>query len=135
MCDLFPVIEQCYSTSCGHLFCGQCILSILSPTTPNISSSEDSSTDDEFHLTHNSNHGQCPTCNRLLQIGDIFPAPYVDHKICQQIVRCIYYHKGCVWTGTFSELKHKEGHLKHCGFTLYTCKHCKEKVMRNRMVQ
>jgi len=130
ICSL--VIEQCYSTSCGHLFCGQCILSVLSSTPP--SSSEDSSTDDDLHLTHG-NNGQCPTCNRLLQIGDIFPAPYVDHKISQQIVRCIYYHKGCLWTGTFSELKHKEGHLKHCGFTLYSCKHCKEKVMRNRMVQ
>eukprot|EP01083_Nonionella_stella_P164047 541765_1 len=125
-------ISQCYSTKCGHLFCSQCIMTILSPH-----SCSDSSTDEEHpHNMHRPRQfGQCPVCNRLLQIGDIFPAPYMDQKIAQQIIRCLYFHKGCVWTGTLSDLKRKDGHLKHCGYTLYACKYCKEKIVRNQMVR
>ncbi len=79
--------------------------------------------------------GQCPACQQILQVGDIFPAPYVDHKINEQIIRCCYFNKGCVWTGTVSDLKRKNGHLKQCPFTLYKCKYCKQNIIRNQMVK
>eukprot|EP01083_Nonionella_stella_P233620 822925_1 len=101
-------INQCYSTQCGHLFCSKCILKHVSAP------SSDSSTDSENEIGDISS-GQCPKCKRILQIGDIFPAPYVDQKMNEQIIHCVYQKKGCLWTGTISDLKRKNGHLKQCG--------------------
>jgi len=80
---------------------------------------------------------QCPVCRQRLQIGDIYPCPYVDNKIAQQIVRCVHGAKGCIWSGSVAELVRNSGagHLKQCGYALYTCKLCKKKVVRNAMVQ
>ena len=139
------VIQQCYSTQCGHLFCSKCIMKQLSP--PSISeysSSSSSSSDDDQHPQIKQNkksknhkgYGKCPACQQLLQIGDIFPAPYVDKKIREKIIRCLHFNKGCLWTGKVNELlKKSDGHLKQCGYTISTCKYCKEKIVRNQMVK
>lgn len=143
----------------------KCIMNILCPPQvsavtvtadgmSSTSSSCSSSIDDDYHRQqqlqqqarrHNKSHpnnnnskqyGQCPVCQSVLQIGDIFPAPYVDKKILTQIVRCLYHNKGCLWTGSITELSKKaSGHLKQCGYSLFRCKYCKKKIVRNKMVQ
>ena len=88
------VVFEPTQTSCGHLFCAQCIEKV-----PN----------------------ECPTCrnNDLTTTPD---NGFLTRKIDSLCVLCPNQNRGCVWTGTLGESIHHLGN--ECGYEEVECRLC-----------
>ena len=103
------IIQKCYSSKCGHLFCENCIMGLLL-SLPNSENINDNNNQTET----------CPVCSKTLIMNELFPCTYVDNKIINLSIKCINYTFGCQWIGSIYSLKEK--HIKNCGFNKVNCK-------------
>lgn len=90
---------------CPHLFCRICI----------------------ERVTNNS----CPVCRKHFK-KPLASIPFVEQKINNEKIKCLYYEKGCEWVNTIgTDERNLISHLEKCQFGGFeNCKLCSQSVLK-----
>ncbi|XP_043212115.1 TNF receptor-associated factor 6-like [Amphibalanus amphitrite] len=100
--------RDCVQTSCGHKFCGPCILAWL-----------------------RREREQCPQDNQPLTENDIYPDNYTRREILQLRVHCPNSKSGCP---TLVELANVDRHLTECEYQIVPCPNrCSMRTMKREI--
>ena len=72
----------------------------------------------------------CPKCRLSFQTSSLASIPFIQQKIINMKIKCVYHENGCEWTGTIgTDERNLTAHLHECKWSSFeSCTLCLKKV-------
>lgn len=98
------VLNEPINLPCPHIFCQKCL--------------------------SKNKENKCPICRLNYTDSPLMLNSYVNQMVCNLKVKCIFYEKGCTWTGIIGNNKrHLLKHIEECSINRdIICTYCQQKI-------